>query len=502
MRVGQTSGQINRVGGLFVPAIANVMRESQQTSGLQRKKHKRPNERPNAAKRTVPSLSAAQLDLLSASQARQILGVSARAFRRHVTNGKLTPHSKTPGGHWRFLRQDLEIFRAPAQASSVLEIKRERVAELNLSVQETKAQLALRELQDQERRRAEREEEESQAKEEQAISAQQEAEAAATRRERERAQVRAAARAAQAREDWKAEWIRDMLMTLPRDIPPELRLEIIEILQHRLSELYETSAGHAEDVVDAILRDVVERELAPWRHGKEVARAAAAALDELPLSAKSSAWGKFSDWERHAREEALAAIAALPDGATIDQMEDAARIAGRRAAQAYSHQERVAAVIADITWSLPRLLAFSNPQARAKAAQAMASAVGELAIGASDAEFNEVRDAALAPFAAADAQARREDEVQRANARHELEAQQAKARIEVEVKKHLERVFSFLSELDADPEGWDFEGKLAQYSRQIAEDITPDLIEDLPLDFFGGRRRVEELVQEWLASHS
>jgi len=69
------------------------------------------------------------------------------------------------------------------------------------------------------------------------------------------------------------------------------------------------------------------------------------------------------------------------------------------------------------------------------------------------------------------------------------------------VKKHLDRVFFYLSELQADPNGWDFEGKLAEYAMQIAEEITPELRVKLPLDFLGGRRQVEALVDTWLARH-
>jgi hypothetical protein len=467
--------------------------KSQQRSGLQRPSHQRKTER-KTERKTV-----AAADLLSASEAANILGVSTRAFRNYVARRAITPHSKTPGGHWRFLRRDLETFQAPAQASPVLRHKRERVEELNLDLQEQKAELALQKLQDEQLER----EAEIRAEEEQA---QQDANAAEVRREREVRQARAAARAKQARQDWEAEWIRNMSKSLPRDVPAQLRLDAIEVLRQNLSELYDTSAGHAEDVVFTVLRAAVDEVLAPWIHSKAVARAAAEAIKELPIGATSSTWGQFSEWERRAREEALAAIADLPDCATFEQLVDAARTAGRQVAREYDHQERADGVIAATTWSLPGRLAFSSPQSRAQATQAVRAAIAEVPIGASRAELEAARDAALAPFAAADAQARmarRQVEAQR----REVEAQQqqasaAIARRETEAKKHLERVFTFLSELQADPNGVDFgAGKLYQYAKQISEEIKPDLLEDLPLDFLAGRRRVEELVNEWVASH-
>jgi Skp family chaperone for outer membrane proteins len=475
------------------------MRKSQQTSGFQRQKHRRTNERPGGhVCPPATSNGSAQPDLLSASQGAEFLGVSARSFRRYVTEGKITPHSKTPGGgHWRFLRRDLETFKAPAQASPVLRQKRERVEELSLELQEKKAELALQKLQD--------EEAEIQAQKEQA---QQDAAASEARKEREVRQARAAARAQQARQDWEAEWVRNMLKTLPRDLPAQFRLDAIEILRQNLSELYDNHAGNAEDVVFTVLRAAVDEVLAPWIHSKAVARAAAEAIRELPTGATSSTWGQFSEWERRAREEALGAIADLPDGATFEQLVDAARTAGRQIAQAYNHQETADSVIAQTTWSLPRRLAFSTPQSRAQAAEAVRAAIAELPIGASRAEFEEACDAAVAPFAEADAGTRTEHEAQQASARRQIEsarcqteAQQAIARRETEAANHLQRVHTFLEEIQADPNGVDFEGKLYQYAKQIVEEIKPDLLEDLPLDFRAGRRRVEELVNEWVASH-
>jgi hypothetical protein len=388
--------------------------------------------------------------LLSASQARQVLGVSARAFRNHVAQRKITPAAKTPGGHWRFRRQDLETFQAPAQPSPLLRNKRERVEELNAELQLKKAQIALRELTDEERHRTEREEAESQAQEEQARMVQREAAADAARRERERARDRAAARAEQMRQDWEAEWVREMLRTLPRDLPPQLRLEIVDVLRQELSELYESHAGNAEDIVGTVLRAAVQQTVHPWKRSQDVTKAAAAALEELNLFAKAS-FGAPSEWELRAREEALASIAALPETATFEQMGAAARSAGRHVNRAFLAAEEVA----------------RQAQERIR------------------------RNAQVEAT-------RRERELEQARAadRAEQEAQQAS-------RKHLERVFSYLTELQADPDGFDFGNvaELYQCSKQIAVDIAPDLRAELPLDFLAGRRRVEELVDEWLASH-
>jgi len=279
-----------------------------------------------------------------------------------------------------------------------------------------------------------------------------------------------------------------------------LRLEVTEAIRRKLPELYHTNAGHAEDLVEVALRAIVDKTLRPWRRGKEAERAADEALNELPLFARGI-FGQLSDWQRSAREQALAAISALPETATFVQMAAAARRAVKHVAEEYEHNEKCKSFMIGVSRSLPGQLSFSSSQARAKAEEAVRAAVATLPIGVSSWEFDDARDAALAPFVATDAQERAEHEAQQAQARAEHEAQQARAKLEVEAAMHLNRVFYYLSELQADPDGWDFEGKLYQYAKQIAEDVKPDLIEELPLDLLAGRRRAEQLTDEWLASH-
>jgi hypothetical protein len=51
-------------------------------------------------------------------------------------------------------------------------------------------------------------------------------------------------------------------------------------------------------------------------------------INQLPLFARGT-WGQASEWELHAREDALSEIMALPETATSDQMNNAARAAGQ-----------------------------------------------------------------------------------------------------------------------------------------------------------------------------
>jgi excisionase family DNA binding protein len=57
-------------------------------------------------------------DLLTSSQAGDLLGVTDASIRRYANDGKL-PHQVTPGGHRRFRRSDVLALIAaePAVAS-------------------------------------------------------------------------------------------------------------------------------------------------------------------------------------------------------------------------------------------------------------------------------------------------------------------------------------------------------------------------------------------------
>jgi len=369
------------------------------------------------------------------AEAARLLGVDARTVRRMCAEGRLQSFV-TPGGHRRVALADIEAIQngdADAKRSSTghfpspsLQQKKECIEELHLTIQEKKARMALRELEDEERQKAEAEDAARQAEEQEARRARRDMEAERLRRDRERENANAEASAAQARQEWQAEWLRIMLRELPQDVPPELRLEVAEIVREELSRLCETSAGHAEDIVEATLRVAVGKALRLWKRSKEAARAAEEAPHQLPLFAKGI-WGQPSEWELRATEEAVSAIAALPESATFAQMSTAARSAGRHVANEYERQE--------------------------------------------------------------------------AQMRAEREAAQARARLEAEADMHLSRVLPYLAELEADPEGWDFEGERYEYSKRIKQAIKPDLLEELPLDFSAGRQRVEELVDDWLAAH-
>ena len=102
-------------------------------------------------------------DWISVSEAERLTGLSVRTIKRMATEGQITS-ARSPGHHIRVLRADVErLLRresaAQVSASSVLQNKRERVEELSLQLQETRAARELRKLSEEdaemERRRAE-----------------------------------------------------------------------------------------------------------------------------------------------------------------------------------------------------------------------------------------------------------------------------------------------------------------------------------------------------------
>jgi len=370
------------------------------------------------------------------AEAARMLGVDARTIRRMCAEGRLQSFV-TPGGHRRVALADIESIQNgdadPKRSSNGhfpspnVQQKKERLEELHLSIQEKKAQLVMQELEDQERQRTEQEEAYRRVEEQEARRMRREIEAERTCKDRERENAEAEARAMQARQEWEAEWLRSMLNQLPPDIPPEMRIEVADLLRQELPALYQKCAGHAEDLVEATLRVTVEKTLRPWSRTKETGRAADYAVNQLPLFAKGIL-GQPSEWELRAKEEALSAISALPDSATFAQMGAAAMAAGNRVAKEYEQEE--------------------------------------------------------------------------ARERAEREAEQARSRYEAEVEIHLAHVLQYLAELEVDPEGWDFEGETYEYSRRIRQEIKPKLMQEVPLDFIAGRRRVRELIDEWLANET
>ena len=432
-----------------------------------------------------------------------MLGLDTRTVRRMCAEGRLKSFV-TPGGHRRIALADIEAVRegtadpqrsadrSHPQPSAIIRQKRERLEELNLALQERRAKVALQEFDDEQRQRAEEEQAAERAHEGEARRMRLAAEGERERRQQERKEVLA-------KREWQDEKVRLALNSLPADAPQDIVLDVTEAVRKNLEDLYQ-SAGHAEDVADKIILAIVEKESRSWRRSQLAELAAQKAAEEL-TGFERNYWGPPTEWQLAAEEEALAAIAKLPEPAPFEQMVSAARAAGKRVSQKYELSEKCKWAMIRLSSLLPGLLPYSSSQEKVKAEEAVRTAFAGLPVGASSSEFDAARDEGLAPFIAAEAQARAEREAIQTKAQADREANEAKRKLEIEADLHSCRVNSYLGELEANPSGWDFEGKRYEYAEKIKHEIRPTLIEDLPLDLTAGRKRVEELVDEWLACH-
>ena len=364
---------------------------------------------------------------------------------------------------------------APA-ASSPLAAKKASVEELQLDIAEEKAQTTLQQIRDEKQETKRRQEEQAQAKEDEQrrIREDDRRERQQRRREQEREQA-----AAQARRDFEDEKLGLAFSVLPQGLPEDVILDVRSAVREKLQDLYQIS----DDVVDPIVIAIARKACRPFIRSKEAERATANSLAELSFLARSYGGSPLTEWEQRALDLAMAAIDRLPETANFQEMDRTARAAGKHVAREYENSYSLKRL-------LPGLLRYSSPEKRTEAEEAVQDAFRRLSIGASDATFNAARDAALAPFVAAEAEAK---------TTHEAAA--AKSRIEGQADLYLFRVSPYLEELERSADGWDFEGERSKYAERIRREIRPTLIQDLPLDLIAGYKRVEELVDAWLTAH-
>lgn len=134
----------------------------------------------------------------SLGEAAEVLGLSIPTIKWMVAKGQLESF-RTPGGHFRILAESIEAVREHRQTprengrypSPVLQNRRERLEELTLEAQETRARRELDRLRRDEQEEAEGREAEAEAREQAAAQREAELELERERLEYERAQEQA-----------------------------------------------------------------------------------------------------------------------------------------------------------------------------------------------------------------------------------------------------------------------------------------------------------------------
>jgi len=420
---------------------------------------------------------------LTVAQAARLLGADPRTVRRFIASGEL-PAYQTPGGQYRIPAAGVDAIRqgnsAPAPGAtnsfpSAASAAKSRVEQLNAEIAERRASKVLKELEDDEQ--AERDAAEAAAADERRRDDESRLE-----REQRQQEQRNARREARIRADWETEKLELAVGSLPKDVPNKIVFEVTQAVRQKLPELYLSTP---EDVVDRCVLAIAAGLSRPWIRSKQAEAIAAGVV--------SKCFDFFApdEWRGQAKENAAAAIVRLPDAASEQSMVLAATTAVKQTDTEYRHSQILGWALEGVRKRLlPRSLAHSSSENRAAAEDAVRQAFERLPIGASQAAFDAARDTALAPFLTREAEAKTAHD-----------AATAKAKLDLDADVLLYRVSAYLTELEAAADGWDFEGERNKYAERIKQEIRPTLIEELPLDQTAGRKRVEGLVDAWLAEH-
>jgi len=409
-------------------------------------------------------------DLLNASSAAELLGVDKRTVLRFARAGKIRSY-RTPGGQHRFWREDVERLRAGDSSSgdsrpsvSTVQTKHDEVESLNLDVQARRAQRELRRIETED---AEAERKENDARRAEALANRRALAAIRAGQERERreaeiaraneAKEREAARAREAaerqRRAWEAQTVVDALASLPRDVPPDVRATASESLRQALAPL---GPSDAPQFVEIAISGAIAKALAPWRSRKEIEQAIEGAESSLPARARSL-WSPGTEWQIRFRAAADAAIRALPADVPIGQVRAAVHAEARKIATEFERgeaEERHRQTRSDVleSGSMFAALLDVNREERDASKQAAKRALGKLPIGATRAELEEARDAALAPF-------------------------RARKKAGDDVDRYLEHVAAYIEKLGAPDGEWDLGDyfERCRFAEQLKKQIRPVL---------------------------
>lgn len=201
---------------------------------------------------------------VSVSEGARLTGLAVRTIKCMVAEKKLKA-LRSPGGHLRVKRADLDRLLRPESAvsvstSSVLQIKRERVEELSLELQETRARRALRKL-NEEDAEADRRRGEAQRAE---MLANKRALAELRLQQKRDAEERKRAKLSRQREDFRRWWMRWANRVLPEWLPTSQEETVTEAVERAGCNPREPEAD-----VRRVLDATIARAVAPFRAERE-----------------------------------------------------------------------------------------------------------------------------------------------------------------------------------------------------------------------------------------
>ena len=206
---------------------------------------------------------------VSVSDAARLTGLSVRTIKRMADEGKLT-RSKTPGGHLRvmraqldsLLRQDGPTSSSSGPISNALKNRRDQVQELNLEAEELKAKREIKKLREEDSEIAHQRSVEI-------LTRQRAVEEARLQRERE-ADRRRRDHAMQEAQEKLASFERYWLRWVSTQVPDWLSVEQLQIVQSAVKvELSHYDLDGIDIELIPALESIMRRVIAPWAEERE-----------------------------------------------------------------------------------------------------------------------------------------------------------------------------------------------------------------------------------------
>lgn len=433
-------------------------------------------------------------EIVTASQAAEILGVDKRTVLRFARDGKLRSN-RTPGGQHRFRRADVERLASgdgdpPRLYASTLQTKRDEIDNLNLEVQARRAkrELARVEVEDAE---ADRQRTQARLQAEQETARAEQERKVAERQERAERRERAARYAHEKqRRTWENEWIAGALRTLPADVPFDVKASVQRSIREALADW---NPDDPPDTIAPFVRATQNDALRPWEKSKETERAVFNALGKLPFAIRQIRFSlgdsPLNDWEARAVREARQAIRALPAESLVSEIRAAAAEGVKKVTCEYE-QKQSQAQHRDLIYSM--LVWVRDGEERAAVQQALE----RLPIGCGRSEMERAKDAALAPIRE---RARAAQEARSREISAQVQAQFDRSRAEYEADRLLWYVKDYIEQIGGDHGGYDLGDLWARnrLAEEIKNELRPKFIPLLlrgELDVDSARELIEEAV--------
>ena len=177
--------------------------------------------------------------------------------------------------------------------------------------------------------------------------AREEREAERRTRQREAEQRRQAEVAAeQRRQAWKAYWVGYALGRIPSNAPESVRLDVYQAVEETLTDLEHTQP---ELLTRRLVDAAVDCALTPWRTAVQKSECIREACEDWNLP-----WDMKHDraWKARMHEAASAAVGRLRAGASLAEVDAAARRALVPLVQEFEHQRACAEIIASVRGEL------------------------------------------------------------------------------------------------------------------------------------------------------